>query len=148
MSGAARDDSCTRRAAEAAVPVALVAALVAAVSGGACAPAFSEVTKVPPVPIVKVPGWPDQMRGVNIILGRIKEADVGHLATDWRANHVRLMCGSFIGRRPPYDLDAAKIARMHEVVEWCRKSGLYVVINSQPPQWRRSPAEYWKSEAM
>jgi len=150
MSGAARDDSCSRRPAR----VARLAALVAVLTGGACAPAFSEVTKVPSVPpvpsipIVKVPGWPDQMRGVNIILGRIKEADVEHLATDWRANHVRLMCGSFIGRRAPYDLDAGKIAKLHEVVEWCRKSGLYVVINSQPPQWRRSPAEYWKSEAM
>jgi len=37
---------------------------------------------------------------------------------------------------------------MHEVVAWCLKHGLFVVINTQPPQWRRDPAQFWKSEAM
>jgi len=119
-------------------------AVLAVIVLGAAAGAAKESA----VPIVKIPGWPDRMRGVNIILRWIKEPQVEHLARDWRADHVRLMCGEFIKRQAPYELDRAKIAKMHEVVEWCGKNGLFVVINSQPPQWRRDPEAYWKSGDM
>ena len=92
--------------------------------------------------------WPKDMRGVNIILSRITEADLDHLADDWQANSVRLMTGRLISEEAPYSLDTAGLQRMYDVVDWCRKRGLYVVINLGQPAGRRQSDHFWQDSGL
>jgi endoglucanase len=88
--------------------------------------------------------WPKAMRGVNIILGHITEADLAHLASDWKANSVRLMAESFLANEPPYAINTEKLKRLDEVVGWCRKHGLSCVINVGQPQ-ERNGGWFWQT---
>lgn len=91
--------------------------------------------------------WPKQMRGVNVILGRVTEGDLEHLANDWKANSVRLMTGSFLANEPPYAINADRLKTLEEVVGWCRKHGLYCVINLEQPQQGRNASWFWETPA-
>ncbi len=88
--------------------------------------------------------WPKDMRGMNVILSRITEADLDHLAGDWNANSVRLMTGRLISEEAPYPVDTARLQRMYQVVDWCRERGLYVVINLGQPAGRRRSDHFWQ----
>ena len=88
--------------------------------------------------------WPKDMRGVNIILRWISEPDLDHLASDWKANSVRLMTGRLLAEKPPYTIDTAKLQKLYQVVEWSRKRGLYVVINLGQPAGRRDSGLFWR----
>ena len=115
---------------------ALAGAAVAAFCGGGAAAQES------PFP------WPRELRGMNIILDRISEADVVHLAKDWKARGVRLMACNIGAEKEPWGPDAAKMSRLEELVRWCRREGLYTVINLQPPGWQERIEDFWKSEPM
>jgi len=94
--------------------------------------------------------WPKQMRGVNIILGRITEPDLEHLVSDWKANSVRLMAdnvGNFLAGEPPYAINTERLKSLDEVVGWCRKQGLYCVINLEQPQPGRNANWFWETPA-
>jgi len=92
--------------------------------------------------------WPNDMRGMNIILTRITEADLDHLAGDWKANSVRLMTGSLLAESAPYTINAEKLEKLHEVVGWCRERNLYVVINLGQPAGRSDSAAFWSNEEL
>jgi len=94
--------------------------------------------------------WPKEMRGVNIILGHITEADLAHLASDWKANSVRLMAdnvGNFLANEPPYATNTERLKSLEEVVGWCRKHGLTCVINLEQPQPGRNANWFWQTPA-
>lgn len=88
--------------------------------------------------------WPDGLRGANIILGRITEPDLDHLASDWKANSVRLMAGRLLAEKPPYTIDTARLQKLYQVVDRCRERGLYVVINLGQPAGRRDSGLFWR----
>jgi len=88
------------------------------------------------------------MRGVNIILSRISTADLDHLASDWKANSVRLMTGRFIAENEPHKIDASRLEKLYEVVDWCRRRDLYVVINVGQPGGRRNAGLFWQRSAL
>lgn len=123
----------------------LLLAAVAAVSGGdsptSASPVEPQRTQAP------FP-WPKEMRGVNIILGHITEADLEHLASDWKANSVRLMAdnvGNFLANEPPYAINTERLKSLEEVVGWCRKHGLSCVINLEQPQPGRNANWFWQT---
>jgi len=88
------------------------------------------------------------MRGVNIILRWITEPDLDHLADDWKANSVRLMTGRLISEDAPYTIDTARLQKMYQVVDWCRKRGLYAVVNLGQPAGRRNASLFWQEEEL
>jgi endoglucanase len=90
--------------------------------------------------------WPREPRGMNIVLDRITDADIVHLAKDWKADSVRLMACNLCSEKEPWGIDPAKRAKLEEVVRACRREGLYTVINLQPPGWNDRIEEFWGSE--
>ena len=92
--------------------------------------------------------WPENMRGVNIILRWITESDLDHLANDWKANSVRLMAGAPLSLDPPHTIDTGRLERIYEVVNWCRERGLYVVINLGQPDGQRNARRFWETPGL
>jgi len=89
--------------------------------------------------------WPKEVRGANIILRSISRSDLEHLASDWEANSVRLMCGGLLSREAPYSIDTTRLERLEEVVGWCREYGLYTVVNLGQPDGRRDSSRFWET---
>ncbi len=102
--------------------------------------------------------WPKHiLRGANVATN-LTEADVAHLALDWKANSCRLLVNDMLPSRPPYQPSDERKKKVFDTLDLLLKYNLYTVFSPSAsfndndrlfsnPEFRKAYVEFWREVA-